>query len=85
MSSIKFLTMKKAVMDLYSSAKWKGRVLQMPANQIIAIYHRSEESGLFDKRNESKKLAKKMKKENERYVQLTIFDYLEDKNEQSQQ
>lgn len=84
MASVQLSTMRKAVMDLYSAASWKDKVSRMPDKQVIAIYRRSEQTGLFDKRKKANKLARKMKKENERYVQLTIFDYMEDKVEKNQ-
>lgn len=41
----------------------------MPDRQVIALYHKFKKDGLFDKR-------RKEVKEDSKYYQMTIFDFL---------
>ena len=56
-----------------NSPKWKARVMRMPENQVVALYNKFR---LLD----YKKIEKEMKqqdKENSKYHQIDIFEYME--------
>lgn len=60
---------KVANVPKYRSLKWQDKVRQMPDRQVIALYYKFKEDGLFDKR-------RKEVKEDSKYYQMTIFDFL---------
>ena len=75
MAEVQFDTMKRMVAELYPGAGWKARVYNhMSKEQIIAIYYDSLHRGRFDKN--AKKEKKKIEKENRKWYQLTIFDFM---------
>ena len=41
---------KVANVPKYRSPKWQDKVNRMPDRQVIALYHKFKEDGLFDKR-----------------------------------
>lgn len=64
--------MRAKLEGVYVAPRWIERVRQMPANQVIAIYHKFLAQGKFDVT-----LRKgKTKKSEPKYRQMTIFDYI---------
>jgi CRISPR/Cas system CSM-associated protein Csm2 small subunit len=65
--------MRRYIMDAYpNSSKFRAKVVDMPTNQVIAVYH-----SILDRQ------ARKEKKENkkEEFHQLDIWEYMVDRNE----
>lgn len=59
--------MRKAIMDDYSSDKWKQLVKAMPDNQVMAIYFRKCRDGGLKSKEERER-------EEEASRQLSMFD-----------
>ena len=54
----------------YKGVTWTLRVDRMKNSQVLAIYNKFKEQGLFDRR-------RKAFKENSTCIQMTLFDYPE--------
>ena len=56
-----------------NSPNWRARVMNMPTNQVVAIYNS------FQKLNYRKieKQLKRQEKDNKNYHQINMFEYLE--------
>ena len=68
-----YYQMQEKVANLYPGATWKYRVYhQMSREQVIAIYHRSVESGAFERA----KQRRKVEKENAKVHQMNLWDWL---------
>lgn len=63
----------------YSSPSWHAKVNKMSNRQIMAIYHKFKERGLFDKRKTKKSPDEK---NDISFYQMTIFDYLQKPEEE---
>lgn len=72
--------MRLAIKSVYGGWKWKNRVDGMPANQVVAIYRNFESSGKF---NKPKLSFKRLKQED--FHQITMFEYLEEKENERKQ
>ena len=48
--NMKVETMRREICKAYPSDIWHKRVKKMPDNQIIAIYHKFQQSGKFEKK-----------------------------------
>lgn len=64
--------MRAAIHDAYPGQKWKRQVLDMPDDQVIAVYRRLEAKGRFSK----KKVIRKEINTNNPYggIQISIDD-----------
>ena len=60
---------RAAIMGVYPSIGWKYKCKHMPDYQVVAIYHRSQKDGKFDKPEVIKA------KPRSEYRQMTLFDY----------
>lgn len=65
--------MRKEIASVYDSWKWRDRVAAMGTRQVAAIYYSFLEHGKFSK-------PKKQKGEPE-YVQMTIWDFINEDKE----
>lgn len=61
----------KDVPKYRNSDRWRIKVDQMPSNQVIAIYHKFLESGMY-------RTEKKAKEPKVVYTQLSLFDIYPD-------
>lgn len=48
--NMKVETMRREICKAYPNDIWHKRVKKMPDNQIIAIYHKFQQSGKFEKK-----------------------------------
>lgn len=62
---------KVANVPKYRSVSWQAKVMAMKPRQVIAIYKQFKKDGLFDKNWKPKE-----KKEDSKYYQMTIFDFM---------
>lgn len=65
--------MRNRLYELYPGVSWKARVRNMPTNQVVAVYKSCEK---YDRFNKRKKINKQNQKEDGKYYQYTIFDYI---------
>lgn len=66
--------MRSALAEAYSGPKWRLKLQQMPDRQIVAIYKNMESRGNL------KKHSKKKEPGVTKVTQLTIFDFMEDRD-----
>ena len=67
--------MRYRLADAYPGPRWRLRVMQMPENQVIAVYKNMSETDRFTKKKRFKREPAIAKA-----VQLTIFDLPEMKS-----
>lgn len=70
--------MKEAIGRVYDSAGWKERVRRMPDYQVVAIYKNFQRRDAFKK---AETRRRRNERENKKYHQITIGEYLEQKGE----
>ena len=72
--------MRARIIEVYAGPKWRCRVQEMDNRQVIAVYKRMEEDGLFEKMAKERERKRKQKGE-PRCEQMTIFDLLKNEGE----
>lgn len=58
----------------YNGLTWHRRVRNMSDRQVIAIYNKFKEMGMFKKKND---IPEPKRAETEPYHQITMFEYME--------
>lgn len=66
--------MREQISNVYGpeAIKWHIRCKNMPTRQVVAIYLHMKEKGKFDRRRKEVRITKE---KNEKYHQMTLWDY----------
>lgn len=77
MAGVTINNMRQFILDQYpNSMKFREKVLKMPTNQVIAIYH-----SLMNRKNRIESTEKHENSQKEEFHQIDIFEWLNIKDE----
>ena len=68
--------MRQIISDAYPGMGWKQRCVNMPTNQVVAVYYNLLKSGKLEKKGMTKSRRKDAKVSMPENYQYTVFDYI---------